>query len=158
MSAFQLSSQTINVITQAALKHLDRVQDDNDPQFEELFKTRTPLEALDASVISTTSFGQLLVRENEKSVCYRYKEPSEEIWKSYSYRKPPIIIKFSDFEQERQAQSADPLLVIKQIHCLIYQSCEHPEWEESRANELLTMLVSCLTREIVGYDKMPWGL
>lgn len=86
--------------------------------------------------------GQILLAENYRSVNYRYDE--EEIDTLYHYRKPRIV--------------ADPVQVLKAIRCLEYQSCEHPEWEQSEAWAFLQALQGFAINALPGYDDAKWSI
>ena len=80
--------------------------------------------------------------ENVKSVAYRYREDAESMGEGQLAGHIDIA----------------PLVAIKACHCLAYQSCEHPEWEGSRAKKLLDLIETTAIRELPGYDAAPWGL
>lgn len=94
--------------------------------------------------------GQLLWHENHRSVNHRYREASPT---------PEYV-----FEAVRTRDVGDKLAaitaieIIKLCHHLDYQSCEHPEWEASRANALLRRIASDTVRRMPGYREAPWGL
>jgi hypothetical protein len=52
----------------------------------------------------------------------------------------------------------DPLLVIKQVHCYEYQSCEHNQWDESAAKKIVNGVRNKAIHRLPGYDDMPWGI
>jgi hypothetical protein len=85
--------------------------------------------------------GQMLWDENHKSVNYRYGEKS----KAPKY-------KFS------KIADVDPVVAIKQVHCLDYQSCEHDGWEKSQAFKFGHRLISILASSLPGYEAAPWGM
>jgi len=92
--------------------------------------------------------GQMLWNENYASVNYRYSD---------DFAAPPYVFPPMSIPKAHE----DPALVLKQAHCLNYQSCEHKEWESSRAKALLVELECSLARELaqkLGYDKHPWGI
>ena len=70
--------------------------------------------------------GRILLDENVKSVHYRYEGRIENdelnAGADYSFRR------FSHY-----AGPLSPLKIIWGVRCLEYQSCEHPEWEQSIA-------------------------
>jgi hypothetical protein len=94
-----------------------------------------------------------LWRENIRSVSYRY--PGD---KTSATLPGPItndwIITVDDFHTFVEI---DPVQVFKSIHCLEYQSCEHPEWEESEACAFLRSLAKSAACSLVGYDAAAWG-
>lgn len=61
--------------------------------------------------------GAMLLAENARSVNHRY--DTDEWEEPYVYHAVP--------------GEPDPVVVLKAIRCLEYQSCEHPEWPESEA-------------------------
>ena len=86
--------------------------------------------------------GQVLWDENVKSVNYRYDEyrPAE----SYHYKPFPV--------------SLTPANVLGLINCLSYQSCEHPEWEDSEAYAILQSIKAAAIDALPGYSwEMPTG-
>jgi hypothetical protein len=58
----------------------------------------------------------------------------------------------------RATPTDDVVVLIKAIHCYEYQSCEHDEWEKSKAADYCTALESMLVHELPGYDAAPWGI
>jgi len=97
--------------------------------------------------------GQMLWHENHVSVNYRYGERT---------LTPPY-----KFEAEPN-KAIDPVVVIKQINCLDYQSCEHEGWRTSAACRFLTDLTSKLEAKLglpddkihalPAYTAAPWGI
>ena len=89
-----------------------------------------------------------------ESVQHRYpsKQPSElpghghDLAEAETYRFPLATVKIP------------AVWAIKQCHCLRYQSCEHPGWEDSRSKRLLCNLADSCTDALPGYDEAPWGL
>lgn len=51
----------------------------------------------------------------------------------------------------------EPVEILKSIACLSYQSCEHPEWEQSEAKAFLDALEGAAIAALVGYEQAPWG-
>jgi len=49
-----------------------------------------------------------------------------------------------------------PVEGLKLIKCYEYQSCEHPEWEASKAKEFCDRLRHLLIGELPGYEEAPW--
>jgi hypothetical protein len=88
--------------------------------------------------------GQILWNENHKSVNYRYNEnhPTP----TYSFR-----YKFVDLGQ-----------ALKAIDCLDYQSCEHPDYQESEAKKILDILEQALLSKMKNshpqYEKAAWSI
>ena len=88
-----------------------------------------------------TAIGELLLTENVRSVNHRYQEKCGQ--DAFGFR-PNIH------------QHLKPIEVIKLCNCLRYQSCEHPEWEQSFANKVLDTIISYAIYKLPGYDKAPW--
>lgn len=85
-----------------------------------------------------------LATENARSVAYRYNEPAEAVtaWQNTSF---PV-------------RTLTPVECLKSIACLDYQSCEHPEWEQSEAKKFLTSLTWTAIVQLDGYSAAPWGI
>jgi hypothetical protein len=49
------------------------------------------------------------------------------------------------------------LEVLKLLNCLDYQCCEPENWESSQAYRYLNQVRAAATRELPGYDQLPWG-
>ena len=86
--------------------------------------------------------GYMLWRENHKSVNTRYNQRT---------RTPAYIF-------QRRAVPLTPVEVIKSIHCLDYQSCEHKGWKKSEARKFLQTLESYTVGRLPGYNAAPWGI
>ena len=85
---------------------------------------------------------ELLFAENVKSVNYRYKESSDTTGIIYDLFAPTLL----------------PIEVIKACDCLEYQSCEHPEWDESLACKLLKEIQRTAITGLAGYGKARWEI
>jgi len=95
---------------------------------------RPGFEALD-------TLGQKLTNENYKSVNHRYGEE----------KKPPEY----KFEVTKPY---NPLQIVKAIHCLDYQSCEHPGWARSKAKKFLERMEHTAVSRHPEYEKSEWAL
>ncbi len=95
--------------------------------------------------------GQALLHENFLSVNYRYREDEE----TTVYTFKPIYDGYVEVGKKRLLK---PIDIIKLCHCLEYQSCEHPSWQQSFAKDFLDRVVSAALHELPGYDTAPWGL
>jgi len=104
------------------------------PQNETINYAEYLLDTKDPSKI-----GQELWNENYRSVNYRYNQNDE----------APA------FRYLGKCYEHDPLQVLKSIACLEYQSCEHPQWKESKACELLRYLKGCITSKLS--EGKEWG-
>ena len=99
--------------------------------------------------------GQMLWDENHKSVNYRYTETKPTPSYTFTARPNKVI---------------NPVVVLKQLACYEYQSCEHAGWEDSKAYkfcqmlkaELLATFSTPMTEEMVcalpEYNAAPWGV
>lgn len=96
--------------------------------------------------------GNMLWRENIASVAYRY--PND---KTSATLPGPIDreeITPGDF---RLCAPIDPVQVLKSCQCYAYQSCEHPEWEESEAFSFIEALKGAAIQALSGYEEAEWG-
>ena len=101
---------------------------------------------------SYDDLGELLLRETVRSVWYRYYGDTEMIpeWTHRPYRYVDPVIRLNAIE------------FIKALRCYRYQSCEHPEWEQSTAEAitrealLRTALALIDTRMEEEYEQAPW--
>jgi hypothetical protein len=95
----------------------------------------------------------MLWRENIKSVSHRY--PNE----SSSTLPGPIntdwTVEAADFRFA--SLTPDPVQVLKSIACYEYQTCEHPEFEQSEAYAFVKALESAAIGALPGYDDAEWG-
>lgn len=88
----------------------------------------------------------LLYAENVRSVNHRYpNHPPEE----------PVSF---DPGEVTRAPLLSPVQCIKACDCLEYQSCEHPEWQDSVARKVLRNIRAEAIRRLPGYDEAPWGI
>ena len=85
--------------------------------------------------------GSMLWTENSKSVNFRYSEHHPA--KLYRFERTPVPA---------------PVVVLKSIACLGYQSCEHKGWTKSEARKFLSTLQSHAIASLDGYDDAPWGI
>ena len=83
---------------------------------------------------------ELLLSENMKSVNYRYGTSDA-----------ATGIDYDSFAPDLRA-----IEVIKACDCLAYQSCEHPEWNESFACRFLHEVQRKAIQLLPGYDKARW--
>ena len=58
----------------------------------------------------------------------------------------------------RLAGVPDPVVVLKAIACLEYQSCEHPDWPTSRARRFCEELRDRCIDRLPGYERSPCRL
>ena len=86
--------------------------------------------------------GQILWDENRKSVSHRYSEQTD----------------FDTYKYESPEKELTPIEVIKLCHCYNYQSCEHPKWEGSKAQNLSQNIEDNCIYLIEGYDNAKWAI
>lgn len=98
-----------------------------------------------------TELGQLLLRENYRSVDYRYEdsaspgwpEGEQGLWESYRHR--PV-----------ELEHLDPVQSIKVVQCYQYQSCEHPGWPDSEAKRITDRLLDRVIQQLPGMAEAAW--
>jgi len=98
--------------------------------------------------------GQNLFQENVRSVRHRYSHFAEDELAgmgaelNVTYRVGPM-----------PEAPVDLKVIALSIDCLEYQSCEHPEWDESRAAEYLRALESRVGKQNdPPEDRFVWGI
>ena len=124
MSAFLVTNKHINVILTAY----------NDGLY--------PGEKLSADEL--TELGYTLLRENQRSVNYRYGARN----RVGRYRYQPVYL------PEHNAA----LAAVKLLHSLRYQSCERPDYEKSAAYKLYIKLLNSITMDLPDYETAPWSV
>jgi hypothetical protein len=93
--------------------------------------------------VSAGRVGAMLLTENARCVNYRYDQDNWE---------PPYLF-------HRLPGTPDPLVVLKAIACLEYQSCEHPGWLASEARVFCQALRRVTIPELPGYhDAQGWPI
>ena len=114
-------------------------------------------ELVDQSDGTPDEIGQLLWAANFASVNYRRDE--QDTMPAYTHESSSV-----------QTLVGDHWLLLKQIHCLRYKSCEYPAWEASRANILLCRLEYAVEKNLPlekdergmrrywKYNEAPWGI
>ncbi len=96
--------------------------------------------------------GRAILAENVASVTHRYPDdkpeelpgPNGAYWLG-EYLYSPL-----------GGRTPTPIEGLKLINCYEYQSCEHPEWESSKAKEFCDRLRHQLISLLPGYDEAPW--
>ncbi len=94
------------------------------------------------TVFTAGRTGAMLLAENRRSVDHRYDEHEEE--EPYTYNR---------FERR-----LSPVEVLKAIACYEYQSCEHPEWQESEAHAFCEAFRHAMIGKLPGYDEAAWEI
>lgn len=103
-----------------------------------------------------TETGQMLWKENHRSVNYRYGERRRTPSYTFTGIEAPL----------------DPVVMVKQCGCYSYQTCEHPGWDKSKAKRLIDALAVHLRATVdpplryvpdwgyedQRYDDAPWGI
>jgi hypothetical protein len=89
------------------------------------------------------AIGDMLHAENVNSVNHRYNE---------TLRPDFTPSEWASFRPFSQVQ------IVKAAHCLAYQSCEHPGWENSDANKLLSAIIGRSGDNLPGYDAAQWQI
>ena len=109
---------------------------------------------------NATALGQMLWRENFRSVNYRYGERKST--PPYAYAAPDAYTRTSrEWGQTiylDEQSRVDPAVLAKQVSCYDYQSCEHAAYNRSRAHSVVQALAGSLLRNVKGYDEAPWGV
>ena len=92
---------------------------------------------------SIEAIGHILHTANLQSVNYRYQEHST-----------------TTFTVDRRALVCRvfAIQIIKAARCLNYQSCEHPDYENSQACRILRDIIADAMCELPGYDEAQWEL
>lgn len=93
----------------------------------------------------------MLWEENLKSVAYRYQDdqlPGPE--------GEDFIVTPQDVLDHHWPQF-DPVQVLKACNHYEYQSCEHPEWQDSEAKAFIEALRRRAIHALPGYDDAEWG-
>lgn len=99
-----------------------------------------------------SGLGALLWRENLASVSYRYRGEQEE-----SLPGPGNDGPRNGYTHALSINTIKPIDVLKALDCYEYQSCEHPEWNDSEAKAVCTALRHAAISNLPGYDAAPWG-
>lgn len=106
----------------------------------------------DGDLASDAEIGQMLLSENVKSVAYRYPDTEES--------ELPGPVGYSEIYRHNPRATwlnLNPVQVLKSCDCLAYQSCEHPEWETSKAYHYLETLKSAAYHRMPEYESAKWG-
>ena len=145
MSAFIVSTSTIEAIVTFALHNLDSIE----PLPDTSTAAWIPIRAESADAI-----GQVLLDENFRSVNCRYRtDRTDEVPPRYRHRS-----RLAGNVGRVTEQSLRAIDIIKICHCLAYQSCECDDWEVSWAKRFLDRVIDAATRTLPDYDAAPWAL
>lgn len=136
MSAFLVSNTHINTLLTFAMKK------------------RVPLPPID-DANEATRYGRELLRENLRSLAYRYGERHgfiqgtvDDFLAAYHFR--------SDYRAFTMRPGA-AVSVIKGTHCYDYQACETPDYFETWAAAVMRNIRDDASHYLPGYDSAPWG-
>jgi hypothetical protein len=102
--------------------------------------------------IRAAELANVLLRENIRSVSYRYSEKTSA--NLPGPRGGVDVIQPSDLAA---CYDFDPVQVISSIRCLQYQSCECPDWEQTEAYAILSALKDDAVYSLPGMDDAKWG-
>jgi len=127
MSAFIVSKKTIDAILTYAG---DRNMSYYNPDTQTRINIRSEKNAV----------GQILYAENYISVNYCYEEKTK-------------ITKY----QYIRASGIKGIQILKLLHCLEYQSCEHPEYYNGLAHHINKAIERQTISSLPGYDDADWG-
>ena len=127
---------------------------------EALYKYEV-IDGISHHIYTPDTLGQMLWRENHKSVNYRYHRRA----KTPTYTHDSAAVATWAYPCPGRGVVRDlvrtPALVSKQAHCYHYQSCEHTGWEKSQACSLIARLLEVIEKT-TGTDEMddgqPWGI
>ena len=115
---------------------------------------------VDVGEDNASEVGQMLWRENFRSVNYRYNERKST--PPYSYKTPEKFITTSQLWENvkwlEEQSHIDRALLAKQLHCYNYQSCEHEAYYKSRAYSAVLYLGYRAASHVEGYDEAEWGV
>ncbi len=92
-----------------------------------------------------TALGKQLLRENARSVAYRYNKPAEDV---EDYIFTPLPLSVSD---------KYPLQLAAWVECLDYQSCETADWDTTAAYRFLNDIRALACRRFPGFDAIRWS-
>jgi hypothetical protein len=169
MSAFVVSKQHIDRMVEAGLGsgHYDYLSWYHNGETHKL------------RLENASDVGSMLWAENVESVGFRYSPPGREQIYGEGFESPDDfqlpgkyksetvapgvaaveVPEWSDpytFPLMRSGRRLTPVEVLKAISCYEYQSCEHPEWEESEAKAFCEALRDLMIGRLPGYDEAAW--
>ena len=94
-----------------------------------------------------------LAEENIRSIRYRYPDADEMEMVPEGFVE--ACVELATIESKI---SYSPVELLKAADCLDYQSCETPDWESTRACEILNEIRLILIKRLPGYEEAAWGL
>jgi hypothetical protein len=108
--------------------------------------------------LSWTRIGQILLAENERSVCQRYPDvvPGEG---PGVIGEEAINYTFRPFQPFSLMQYPTKLAwVIKGCNCYDYQACETDDYEQSIAYRIINVIRGRAINGLPGYEDAPWEI
>jgi hypothetical protein len=107
-------------------------------------------------VILASQLGQMLWRENHKSVNCRYSENRRT--PPYVYEEPSEFLFTKRDGWSTPQTRVNPAVLAKQVHCYNYQTCEHSGYRSSKAHSLVLYLGYAVSSNVEGYEDTVWGV
>jgi hypothetical protein len=144
MSAFQVSPNHIGAILRWYLFDGCRMDDPRS------WRSKHRADRDDAQEMAVC-----LALECYRSVSYRYSEFPTDLPGPIAFRNRPVVVNVRNLGVYRKLTAVE---CIKAVHCLEYQSCEHPEWNDSEARKLCQQIIDTAIRYLPGYDDAPWDI
>lgn len=96
-----------------------------------------------------------LAKANLASVAYRYDEREDQA--AGGYNTADNYLAHCMKQAVRPLPQLPPVVILKLVSCLDYQSCELDSWPTSEARRLLDTITAVAHRRLPGYDEAPWG-
>lgn len=101
------------------------------------------------SPLSPTDAGKMLMQENVRSFCFRYKETVEENqW----------FVDTFTWRQTAKDSMRTPIQIIKACDCYDYQACETSDYWDTPAAKLVSMIRKDAIRNLSGYEEAEWSI
>ena len=107
---------------------------------------------------NASEVGQMLWRENHKSINYRYNERQRTPAYTFELPKEYAQVSPDKFQVGRLCITVEPGVLGKQVSCYNYQTCEHAAYYRSRAYRCVCSIAENLIRQVPGYNEAAWGV
>lgn len=116
-------------------------------------------EVMGEPVLIAQTVARNLARENIRSVAHRYPNDTDG-------NRPGPCLKDAEIEEAAAIYAAHFLArpqrlpavqILKLVNCLMYQSCETPDWDDTVACKQLDWIVSHAIRQLPGYEDAMWS-
>jgi hypothetical protein len=130
MSAYLVEPETIAMLADYARRHLEGIDD-------------------------AQQAARILLRENVLSVAYRYKQPPDTVYRDFTGKserqyKAELTRWVDDLTGRlNDPNDIDPAPIFAACRQLDYQSCEEPDYYESRACNLIAQIAFCAARHML---------